>query len=357
MRAFALGKLARRLAFIRSSERTGGALTTVNLSIYMFVLTILQLLAVRALADAPPRLEVPVVDPSAPLTFITYGDTRFTQREGVANAIARRALVARVASDRPAAIFIGGDLVYEGSNTEDYETYKAETADWSRARIPIFPALGNHEFLGCDKDASPCLANWWGIAAPSAVRSFRWYSVALGPKILVLILDSDSSLRPGSEQRTWFEQQMSNAGSPIEFVFVVLHYPPMRDPIFPRSKDEKEIARYLSNHARLLPVRVLVVSSHIHNYERFHRDDVTYLVSGGGGAKPVPVLRLFGELSKLGTAENFHYIRFRLESGHLQGTMVRFDPERPAENAWTEPDRFEIKARDSLSPRNNGKIR
>jgi Calcineurin-like phosphoesterase len=318
-----------------------------NMWIKISVLAILQVVAIRALADAPPRLEVVVEDPSAPLTFIAYGDTRFTQRDGVANAVARRALVAKVASERPAAIFIGGDLVYEGSNPEDYEIYTAETAAWTQAKIPIFPALGNHEFRGCDKDSSPCLLNWWGAAVPSGVRSFRWYSVTLGPKILVLLLDSDSSLKPGSEQRTWFEQQMTRAGSQIEFVFVVLHYPPVRDPIFPRAKDEKEIARYLSKHTHSLRARVVVVSSHIHNYERFRRDDVTYLVSGGGGAKPVPVLRLFGELSKLDTAVNFHYIRFRLENGDLQGTMVRFDPNSPAETAWTEADRFEVKAKDS----------
>ena len=318
------------------------------------VLTFLQVLAMRTLADAPPRLEVAVADPSAPLTFIAYGDTRFTQRDGVANAVARRALVARVASDKPAAIFIGGDLVYQGSNPEDYETYTTETAVWSQAKIPIFPALGNHEFRGCDKDVSPCLVNWWKAAVPSEVRSFRWYSVTLGPKILVLVLDSDSSLKPGSEQRTWFEQQIANTGSQTDFVFVVLHYPPVRDAIFPRAKDEKEIVRYLSMHAHSLQPRVVVVSSHVHNYERFRRDDVTYLVSGGGGAKPVPVLRMFGELSRLGTAENFHYIRFRLEGGELRGAMVRFDPERNDETAWTEPDRFEVKARGSPSPRKNG---
>jgi hypothetical protein len=146
---------------------------------------------------------------------------------------------------------------------------------------------------------------------------------------------------------------MKDAYFPIEFVIVVLHYPPVRDPVFPRAKDEKEIAGYLSEHTHSLHARVVVVSSHIHNYERFLRDDVTYLVSGGGGAKPVPVLRLFGELSKLDTAVNFHYIRFRLERGTLRGTMVRFDPERPAETAWTEPDRFEIEAKAS-SPGEDG---
>ena len=324
-----------------------------NLLIKLSAFGILHLLAIPTLADEPPRLDVPVADLNAPLTFIAYGDTRFTQRDGVANAIARRALVARMALENPAAIFIGGDLVYEGSSPEDYETYKNETAAWSQAKIPIFPALGNHEFQGCDQDVSPCLENWWTAAAPSRVRSFRWYSVTVGPKVLVLVLDSDSSLKPGSEQRSWFEQQITHTGSQVEFVLVVLHYPPVRDPIFPRGKDEKEIARYLSKHSRSLHARIVVLGSHIHNYERFRRDDCTYLVSGGGGAKPVPVLRLFGELSKLHTAVNFHYIRFRLESGILRGTMVRFDPDRPGESAWTESDRFDIEAQDSRGTRKN----
>jgi len=303
-------------------------------------------LASRVLADAPPRLEVPVADPSAPLTFIAYGDTRFTRREGVANVVAREALVARMASEKPAAILIGGDLVYEGTSVDDYQVYRTETAAWSQANIPIFPALGNHEFRGCDRDSAACLANWWAEAAPSRVRSYRWYSVTLGAKLLVLVLDSDSSLKPGDDQRVWFERELNEAVAPIDFVLVVMHYPPVRDPIFPRGKDEQEIARYLSDHAHLLHARVVVLGSHIHNYERFLRDDVTYLVSGGGGAKPVPVLRLFGELSRLDTRENFHFIRFRLDGGTLRGTMVRFDAERPAETAWTEPDRFEIKARE-----------
>jgi hypothetical protein len=313
-----------------------------NWSIRILVLGTLEMLALRAFADAPPRLQVAVSDPNAPLTFVAYGDTRFTEREGVANAVARRALVARVAGERPAAIFIGGDLVFDGSHPEDYETYRSETAAWSQAKIPIFPALGNHELQSCGNDASPCLANWWRAAAPGAVRPNRWYSVTLGPKILVLLLDTDSSLKQGSEQRTWFEQEISNPGSDVKFVIIVLHYPPVRDFIFPRAKDEREISRYLSKHAHSLHARVVVVGSHIHNYERFRRDEVTYLVSGGGGAKPVPVLRFFGELSRLDTEVNFHYIRFQLRGDELQGTMVRIDPARNPDTAWTEPDRFEV---------------
>src|SRR5215475_3306800 len=81
-------------------------------------------------SDEPPRFEVPA--PVGPLTFVVYGDTRFTQRANVVNAPARRALVDHIAQEHPAAILIGGDLVYEGSSRDDYETYRTETAPWSQ---------------------------------------------------------------------------------------------------------------------------------------------------------------------------------------------------------------------------------
>jgi hypothetical protein len=87
----------------------------------------------------------------------------------------------------------------------------------------------------------------------------------------------------------------------------------------------------------------------VHNYERYRKDGVTYLVSGGGGAKPHPSLRMFGELSQLKTRVNFHYIRFVLENGRLKATMVRFDANERSANRWSDPDRFEIDARPSVA--------
>jgi hypothetical protein len=302
--------------------------------------------ALAAPPHEPPRFEVPVADADAPLTFVTYGDTRFTGRDQVANPVARRALIAKIASENPAAILIGGDLVYQGSDPDDYATYKKETAEWAERKLPIFPALGNHEFNGCSVgDPDPCLTNWWSAFETLHLMPYRWYSVTIGPGILALVLDSDSALRPGSPQRSWFEREIAGAGPEVRFILVVLHYPPVRDPLFPRSKDEAEIARYFSKHAKSLRPRVVVIGSHVHNYERYSRDGVTYLVSGGGGAKPVPDLRMFGELSQLRTSVNFHYLRFTLENGRLRGTMVRLDASVQAGDAWSEPDHFEVRAK------------
>jgi hypothetical protein len=296
--------------------------------------------------DDPPRLQVRVAETAKPLVFVAYGDTRFTRREEVANSLARRSLVEHIAREHPAAILIGGDLVFQGSDPEDYEAYRTETAPWAEQHLAVFPALGNHELRGCEDDLSPCLENWWNALGQWSPRPYRWYSVSIGPAVLALVLDSNSSLKAGSEQREWFERQVTSADPQIRFIVIVMHYPPVSDPFVPRAKDEKEVARYLSRHAKKLHARVVVVGSHLHNYERYNKDSVTYLVSGGGGAKPAPSVRLFGEQSHLHAAVNFHYLRFVLADGQLSGTMVRFDPSPREGSVWTEPDHFEVRAKD-----------
>jgi hypothetical protein len=171
--------------------------------------------------------------------------------------------------------------------------------------------------------------------------------VTIASSLLALILDSDSPLKPHSEQRIWFEQQITGADRNIKFILVLLHYPPVRDPFYPRAQDEKQVASYLSRRAGSLHARVVVVGSHVHNYERYKRDGVTYLVSGGGGAKPVPAARMFGELSRLTTSVNFHFMRFTLENDRLSATMVRLDAAADqSREPWSEPDQFEIRAKD-----------
>jgi hypothetical protein len=298
--------------------------------------------------DEPPRFDVPAPAAPSPLTFVVYGDTRFTMNDKAANATARRALVEKISLEHPAAVLIGGDLVYEGSNPTDYEVFRNETAKWAEEKITVFPVLGNHEFKGCGEDASPCLENWWGTFG--SLRPYRWYSVTIGSSLRALILDSDAALKKGSEQRTWFEQQIRDANTDpnIKFILIMLHYPPVRDPFYPRGRDEKEIYRYLSWRVKSLRPQVIVVGSHVHNYERYYRNGVTYLVSGGGGAPPVLAARRFGEQSKLHTSVNFHYVRFVLDGDQLSGTMVRYDANFPVGSPWTEPDHFEIIAKDAM---------
>jgi hypothetical protein len=300
----------------------------------------------RALAE-PPLVTIADAALRTPLTFVAYGDTRFTS-PAEANAswpLVRQALVARIASERPAALLLSGDLVWHGGTPDDYRVFRDETAAWRAAGIRVLPSTGNHEFSQCDD--SECIENWWG-AFPE-LRGHRWYAAALGSTLRSIALDTQSSLFAGSPQRTWLEQQLAALPSTVRFVFITLHHPPVDDPqTGPEAShnvrpNEQALADYLKVVAPATRARFIVNAGHVHNYERFEQDGVTYLVAGGGGANPVEVVRAPTDLYQVAGFPNFHYLRFTLTGERLSAEMVRledYDSARPAH--WEVRDRFEL---------------
>jgi calcineurin-like phosphoesterase family protein len=283
-----------------------------------------------------------------PVTVIAYGDIRFTDpnNETATNPTARRALVTQIALEKPDAILLSGDVPWHGGDQGDYSVYLTETNIWRINHLRIYPALGNHEFYGCE--IQQCLENWW-TAFPQ-LRDRRWYSVALGHQLYVISLDSTASLLPGSDQRRWLVGQVSSLSTSVRFVLIVMHHPPVADiqrvlyvDHNPRP-NEIALASFLKNVAGTSRARYLVIAGHIHNYERFLQDDVEYLVSGGGGAQPYPVERTVSDLYQESSFPNFHYVELVLEDGNLKGTMYRLDP-TAASPVWDAKDTFQLRAK------------
>jgi hypothetical protein len=277
-----------------------------------------------------------------PLIFIVYGDMRFTDsRERVAsNPGPRQALVAGIAKERPDAVFLTGDVPWHGGSADDYHVYREETAAWRAQSLHVYPALGNHEFQQCAED--DCLQNWW-TAFPE-LRGRRWYRVALGTRVRALLLDSNSSLLSGSEQASWLEHQFAQLDPSVGLVLILLHHPPYTDATEGSRPNEQALSAYLASlaHQPSSP-RILVCGAHVHNYERFEHDDITYLVSGGGGAKPSAVRRSPAALYQDQPFPNFHYLRFELDGDRLKGEMHRLnDFDAAAPGSWTINDRFEL---------------
>jgi hypothetical protein len=280
------------------------------------------------------------------LVFIAYGDTRFTAASETAASApaARRALVARIAAENPAAIFINGDLPFHGI-AADYEVYHAETQVWRDKHLRVYPALGNHELAACFE--SSCLDRWWN-AFPE-LRGRRWYSVAVGSRLIAIALDSDAPLLPGSAQRAWLESQMTSLDPQVRVVLIVMHHPPVADVQTVKLVDhnprpnEQALAAYLKTAAAHTAARFVVSAGHIHNYERLSQDGVTYLVSGGGGATPYDVDRTAADLYRDGDFPNYHYVRFELQGNALRGEMIRLqDHAVRGPSHWRTKDRFEI---------------
>jgi hypothetical protein len=276
---------------------------------------------------------------------IAYGDMRFTdpKETQATNPKVRKWLVDKITSEKPAAIVISGDVPYVGERAADYTQFHLETAAWRAANVLVFPALGNHELRG---DEKKCLENWW-TEFPH-LRGKRWYMTEIGPKIVVLNLDTNSPLTMGSSQIKWVEQQLIFLKKPVRFVIFNLHHPPVADieagegaSHNPRP-NEIALAEYLETAPQGKRVRFIVNAGHIHNYERFFRHGTVYLVSGGGGAAPVPVTRDANDLYRGAEYPNYHYVKFVLRGKHLNAEMIRVADPEADKPKWEVKDRFDI---------------
>jgi acid phosphatase type 7 len=297
-------------------------------------------------SEAAATFQIPDAALHDPLVLVAYGDIRFTTTAETAasSPAVRRALVAKIAAENPAAIFINGDLPFHGI-TADYEVYRAETQVWRDKHLRVYPTLGNHELAACFE--SSCLERWW-TAFPE-LRGLRWYSVAVGSEVLGIALDSDAPLVVGSAQRTWLESQITSMDPAVRVVLIVMHHPPVADVQTVKLVDhnprpnEQALAAYLKTAAARSAARFVVSAGHIHNYERLAQDGVTYLVSGGGGATPYEVDRTAADLYQDTGFPNYHYVRFELQGKVLRCEMMRLQ-DYTARNPshWLLKDRFEI---------------
>jgi 3',5'-cyclic AMP phosphodiesterase CpdA len=289
--------------------------------------------------------------PQKEVTVIAYGDTRFTDPSNVTatSPLARAALIARIAEERPDAILISGDLPWHGGEKDDYARFRGETEAWRSRNLRVIPALGNHEFSQCLPDG--CLENWW-TAFPE-LRGKRWHVAEIGRNVRVIALDTVSPLTEGSEQLAWLKDTVAGLPPAVEFVIVTLHHPPVAD-IQTRLRldhnprpNEIALAEYLGQASRSSQARFIVVAGHIHNYERFLQDEVVYLVSGGGGAVPYEVDRTPSDLYKGIDFPNYHYVRLSIVAGRLRGEMYRLDEPAAPMPHFTVKDAFEVSARGS----------
>jgi acid phosphatase type 7 len=301
-------------------------------------------------AQVPPpnpasigTFDITTESPGNRFTFIGYGDTRFMDPNDTrhSNATARAALVQRMAKDKPFFIAMTGDVVYEGANVEEWLQYDRETKVWRDQKIKVFPALGNHDVRGSDAAA---MANYF--QRYPLIDSKRWYSVRVA-NVALFVLDSTEENRPWQQQANWLEANLSALPDGIDFVVVTMHHPPYTESTthmlgggHEARKQERQLAEMMEAHQAKMRAKILVVTGHVHNYERYEHGGVMYIVSGGGGATPYIIRRNAGDFY---TEEGptYHYCRFQVNGSHVKFEMVKYiDP-----NNFQVKDTFELDAK------------
>lgn len=281
--------------------------------------------------------------------FVAFGDTRFHDPSDTqpANPAIRRALVAAIDKENPAFISIGGDIVYNGENGEDWKVWDAETAVWREHKIPVYPALGNHDLKG---NLQTALGNYF--ARFPAIENSRYYSVRAGNTVM-LVLDSSLDEVSGP-QSDWMNSQLEHLPSGVDFVFLTFHHPP-----YTSSSDDKTyggghsarpteqaLGKVLEERQKHSRARFVVFNGHVHNYEHHEHGGVTYFVTGGGGAHPYPIVRKADDLYK-DNGVNYHYLLAEVDRHRLKITMHKIELKDGTE-VWSQPDSVTIVAPDAL---------
>ena len=283
------------------------------------------------------------VDVKAPFRFIAYGDTRFHDPKDTeaANPPVRVALVQAIAEANPAFVCFTGDIVYNGYDKDDWKVWDSETSIWREKKIPVYPALGNHDLHGKEEVA---LGNYFQRFPD--LKNSRYYSVRAA-NALILVLDSSLDELKGA-QGQWLADKLDHVPAGVDFVFVMLHHPP-----YTSSSDmklfggghsaraqEQALAKMLEARQAQVRYRMVVFSGHVHNYERHEHGGVTYFVTGGGAAHAYPIARAPDDPFQ-SKEINYHYLLVEVDRQQLKVTMNRLEL-TGGKAVWTQPDSVKI---------------
>jgi hypothetical protein len=280
--------------------------------------------------DGNPTLVFSQFVPGQPLRLVAYGDMRFTDPAVTSgtNPRVRKWLADRIAEEHPEVLLLTGDMPYTGASAADWLIFQAETARWRDERIVQLPSTGNHEVNGgADEGIANYLANF------PAIEKHRYYSAILG-SVEVISLDMTQATAASSPQGKWFAAQLNHVPRQIDFLFILFHGPWMADKqsqIFAGLPAPEAIALRDILEARLAQIRakVVVFNGHIHNYERFERRGVEYVITGGGGAEPYPLLfRGRADLYQDAGFPVYHYVTLEVGDHQVHAAMWKVkDPE------------------------------
>lgn len=231
--------------------------------------------------------------------FVWLSDTQRTSplefwRES--NDKERKVLVETIAALKPAFLMMGGDLVFSGGSEVDWIEFDAIMAPIRKERIPVFSAFGNHEYW----------LDWWHYRGVELMETFfyerfphlrsrgHWYTVDYGP-LRIVVLDSNQGHGPiASEegwntQREWYEATLREAdrAGDVRGVVVAVHHPPFTNSTI--TSDEIHVQEAFVPAFVDAKKTLMMLSGHVHSYERFHKHGKLFVVSGGGGGPRAPL--------------------------------------------------------------------
>ncbi len=217
---------------------------------------------------------------------------------------------------------LGADFTIHAGDIQYYDSGLETWAGWFPVMQPLLAngvitaAIGNHE---SEKEEE---------LAKYALRFFgepgqRTFHETESGGVHFFALDTEASIAPESEQGTWLLARLAEVSqSPGYRTSIVFFHKPLVT-CGDTNQDDASRNRYapafVQNKVRL------VVQGHMHGYERFELDGITYVTTGGGGGALGKVDENVSRAecaSRKASGAFFHAMDFTVEGGEIRARAV-----------------------------------
>jgi 3',5'-cyclic AMP phosphodiesterase CpdA len=210
---------------------------------YQIKRIILVLCLVAALFSAAL---LPAAGYAETLRFVFLADSRGATGEPVINTLALNPIIGQIKAldPPPAFVVFGGDMAYRGciDGTYQFQTFKDLFADLTKAGIPLYTAIGNHELYVKGQDGfflanqqqyqlvfSENPTNGPTSAYDHLVYSFEspqgdCFFAALDPYFLTADAPSFDNGTIDPPQLAWLEAQVAQTKATHKFLFIHVPY-------------------------------------------------------------------------------------------------------------------------------------
>ncbi|BBE30156.1 hypothetical protein OSSY52_02970 [Tepiditoga spiralis] len=243
--------------------------------------------------------------------FDVYGDTRSYEKK-------HKEVVISMSKTNPDFVINTGDLVEKGNYEKDWIKFF-----WALEPLApytaYYPTLGNHEYNNIFYYRAFDLPNGGGD------YNRRWYSFDYGSVHFTMI---DSNISPNDTafkaQINWLKNDLNSTNKTFKIVF--FHHPfwttsQQYGPMAENKEDGNELIKYWMPIFKQYEVDA-VMNGHIHAYERYEKDGIVFITTGGGGA-PLDTIHTATPLPwiKKDIIDYTHFVQVEATSNTLSFTV------------------------------------
>lgn len=231
-------------------------------------------------------------------------------------------------SKKITSLFHLGDITAIGMLNSEWEEMDNNLKNLSKAHIPVYPAMGNHDYYV-----------FKGYALDQFRKRFpfiknSWYVVTFNNAAVVILNSNYSRLSDFeiSEQKEWYSKTLGvlDSTDSIKAVIVGVHHSPYTNSkvVDPSEDVQNDFVPAFMNSKK----GKVFISGHAHAFEHFRRSGKDFFVIGGGGGLHHPLLmgtsQRWKDLFPIPTSVRmFHYVVCELTETNTKFRVMMLNPD------------------------------